>query len=90
MRNCQVHLNHVLAVVCGQGKSHLISGVYPEQFELRSSLFDGLKVRQNPESTNYRYIAQLQLYMAGPWEISIEAHADGFEPIAQTLIVQVE
>jgi hypothetical protein len=36
------------------------------------------------------YIAQLQLYMAGPWKISIEAHADGFEPIAQTLIVQVE
>jgi nitrogen fixation protein FixH len=36
------------------------------------------------------YIAQLQLYMAGPWEISIEAHADGFEPVAQTLIVQVE
>ena len=36
------------------------------------------------------YIAQLQLYMAGPWEISIEAHADGFEPIAQTLVVQVE
>ena len=36
------------------------------------------------------YVAQLQLYMAGPWEISIEAHADGFEPIAQTLVVQVE
>jgi hypothetical protein len=36
------------------------------------------------------YIAQLQLYMAGPWEISIEAHADGFEPVAKTLIVQVE
>jgi hypothetical protein len=36
------------------------------------------------------YIAQLQLYMAGPWEISIEAHADGFESTAQTLIVQVE
>ncbi len=36
------------------------------------------------------YIAQLQLYMAGPWEISIKAHADGFESIAQTLIVQVE
>ncbi len=36
------------------------------------------------------YIAQLQLYMAGPWKISIEAHADGFEPLAQTLIVQVE
>ena len=36
------------------------------------------------------YIAQLQLYMAGPWKISIEAHADGFDPIAQSLIVQVE
>ena len=36
------------------------------------------------------YLAQLQLNMAGPWEISIEAHADGFEPTAQTLIVQVE
>ncbi len=36
------------------------------------------------------YIAQLQLYMAGPWEITIEAHADGFELTAQTLVVQVE
>jgi YtkA-like len=39
---------------------------------------------------NGTYLAQLQLYMAGPWEISIEAHADGFEPIAKTLFVQVE
>lgn len=36
------------------------------------------------------YLTQLQLYMAGPWEISIEAHADGFEPITKTLFVQVE
>jgi YtkA-like protein len=36
------------------------------------------------------YLAQLQLYMAGPWQISIEAHADGFEPIAKNLFVQVE
>ena len=36
------------------------------------------------------YLAQLQLDMAGPWEISIEAHADGFEPIAKNLFVQVE
>ncbi len=36
------------------------------------------------------YLAQLQLEMAGPWEISIEAHADGFEPIAKNLFVQVE
>jgi len=36
------------------------------------------------------YLAQLQLDMAGPWEISIEARADGFEPIAKNLFVQVE
>jgi hypothetical protein len=36
------------------------------------------------------YVAQLQLDMAGPWEISIEARADGFEPIAKNLFVQVE
>jgi hypothetical protein len=28
--------------------------------------------------------------MAGPWEISINAHADGFESIVQTLLVEVE
>jgi hypothetical protein len=39
---------------------------------------------------NGTYIAQLQLYMAGQWEISIAAHADGFEPVAQTLFVQVD
>jgi YtkA-like protein len=36
------------------------------------------------------YMAQFHLYMSGPWEISIGAHADGFKPIAQTLFVQVE
>lgn len=36
------------------------------------------------------FLAQLELDMAGPWEISIEAHADGFEPIATNLFVQVE
>jgi len=35
-------------------------------------------------------VAQLQLYMAGPWEISIEAHADGFESLKQTLLVHVQ
>ena len=36
------------------------------------------------------YVAQLQLGMAGPWEISIVAQAGGFEPIAKNLFVQVE
>ncbi len=36
------------------------------------------------------YVAQFQLYMAGPWKISIEAHADGFESQQRTLLVQVQ
>jgi nitrogen fixation protein FixH len=35
------------------------------------------------------YIVQLKLYMAGPWEIDISAHADGFVDSRQTLLVQV-
>ena len=35
------------------------------------------------------YVAQLRLYMAGPWEIIIEAHAEGFDPLEQSLLVQV-
>lgn len=36
------------------------------------------------------YIAQMRLYMAGPWEIRIVAHADGFDSLEQTLLVQVQ
>src|SRR5436190_24190578 len=36
------------------------------------------------------YLTRLQLYMAGPWEISIQAHTDGFETITKYLLVQVE
>jgi len=46
---------HLLPIVCGLGKSQLISSIYLEQFELRRVLVDGFKVRQNPESTNYQY-----------------------------------
>jgi nitrogen fixation protein FixH len=35
------------------------------------------------------YVAQLHLYMAGPWLITIEAQADGFDMPHQTLYVQV-
>ena len=49
-----IFLSTAVTVVCGRGKSRLISGVYPEPFELRSSRFDGFKTRQIPESTNYR------------------------------------
>lgn len=36
------------------------------------------------------YIAQFQLYMVGPWRVSISAQADGFEPLTQTLLLQVQ
>jgi Transposase DDE domain len=48
-------MSAAVAVVCGLGKSCLISGVYPEQLELKLSLLDRFNMRQNPESTNYRY-----------------------------------
>ena len=35
------------------------------------------------------YIAQLHLYMVGPWEITLMAHAEGFAPLNQTVLVQV-
>ena len=36
------------------------------------------------------YVAQLRLYMAGPWLITIQAHADGFDTPHQTLFVEVQ
>jgi len=35
------------------------------------------------------YVAQLHLYMAGPWAITVMAQADGFAPLNQTVLVQV-
>ena len=36
------------------------------------------------------YAAQIHLYMAGPWAITVQAKADGFDPLHQTLLVQVQ
>jgi nitrogen fixation protein FixH len=36
------------------------------------------------------YATELQLSMAGPWEIRLVAHADGFDDMQQTLLVQVQ
>ena len=36
------------------------------------------------------YQAQLRLYMAGPWKIRIAASAEDFDPLEQTLLVQVQ
>ncbi len=36
------------------------------------------------------YVAQLRLSMAGPWEIRVVAQAPGFDPLQQTLLVEVQ
>jgi nitrogen fixation protein FixH len=36
------------------------------------------------------YRAQLRLYMVGPWKIRIVAYADAFDPLEETLFVQVQ
>ncbi len=35
------------------------------------------------------YIAQMRLYMTGPWEITVMASAQGFTSLQQKLLVQV-
>ena len=52
-----------------------------------------MKMVSKPGSIRYvgqgNYVAQLHLYMTGPWLITIQAHADGFDIPHQTLYVQV-
>lgn len=36
------------------------------------------------------YAVQLQFSMTGPWLITLQAHADGFDPLQQTMFVQVQ
>jgi hypothetical protein len=36
------------------------------------------------------YTVQLQFTMTGPWLITVQAHADGFDALRQTMFVQVE
>jgi len=43
-----IFLHTAVALVCGLGKSRLISDTYPEQFVLKLSPFVGLKTRKIP------------------------------------------
>lgn len=36
------------------------------------------------------YAVQLQFSMTGPWLITLQAHADGFDPLRQTMFVRVQ
>ena len=62
---------------------HTTQGIPIEQAQVlpnaRMTNMDMVTNQIHVESLGHgTYLAQLQLYMAGPWEISIEAHADGF------------
>jgi hypothetical protein len=47
------------------------------------------QIRVRPQG-NGNYTIQMQLYMAGPWEINIVTQADGFASQQRTLFVQVQ
>ena len=34
------------------------------------------------------YAAQLRLYMIGPWAITVQAQAEGFDPLNETLFIE--
>lgn len=36
------------------------------------------------------YLAQFRFYMAGPWAITVQAHATGFDPLQQRILLQVQ
>jgi YtkA-like len=36
------------------------------------------------------YAAQLRLYMTGPWAITVQAQAEGFDPLNETLFLEVQ
>jgi len=48
----------------------------------------------NQSSVKYlgqgNYVAQLHLDMAGPWAITVQAQADGFDILKQTVFTQVQ
>lgn len=39
---------------------------------------------------NGNYAAQLRLYMTGPWAITVQAQAEGFDPLNQTLFIEAQ
>jgi len=95
----QVHIDQQPAVSIGFTTLELhladAQGLPIEQADVFSRA-DMLNMHMNPPQSSIRevgqgnYIAQIQLYMMGPWKITIGAHAEGFDALQQTLLVQVE
>mgnify|MGYP001344917170 CR=1 FL=1 len=95
----QVHIDsqHPVSVGFTTLELHLADpeGLPIEQARVFSSA-DMLNMHMMPPQSSIRevgqgnYIAQIRLYMMGPWKIIIGAHADGFDALQQTLLVQVQ
>ena len=97
--NMQVHIDQNPPVASGlttlklhltdpQGlpieQAHVIPSAWMTNMDMQTN-----QIRVVPLG-NGNYTTELQLYMAGPWEIRLVAHADGFDEIQQTLFVQVQ
>ena len=63
------------------------------QIDARAEMTNML-MSTNQSSLRYlgqgNYLAQFRLSMAGPWAITFQAHATGFDPLQQTLLLQVQ
>ena len=78
----ELHLTDVQGLPIEQ--AHIFSHAYMTDMDMA---VDQSSIKYLGEG-NYR--AQLRLYMAGPWAISIQAHAEGFDTLQQTLLIQVK
>jgi len=78
----QLHLADPQGVPIEQ--AHLIPSAWMTNMDMQTK-----QIRVVPLGKG-NYTAELQLYMAGPWEIRLVAHADGFDDTQQTLLVLVQ
>jgi hypothetical protein len=78
----QLHLTDPQGVPIEQ--AHVIPSAWMTNMDMQTK-----QIRVVPLGKG-NYTTELQLYMAGPWEIRLVAHADGFDDIQQRLLVQVQ
>ncbi len=78
----ELHLTDPQGVPIEQ--AHVIPSAWMTNMDMQTK-----QIRVVPEGKG-NYTTELQLYMEGPWEIRLVAHADGFDDIQQRLLVQVQ
>lgn len=65
-------------------QAQVISSAHMSNMEMVTKQSNGRYLGQGT------YTTQLHLFMAGPWAITLQAHADGFDTLLQTLQVNVQ